>query len=102
MGPRAHVELAALRAHGAPACSLLDVFRVNARHLGKSRYVLLLYAYWPSTRLRLHCDRSRPTLFAHGEHAGAIMRLLKRLLGGDLELISFKDDDLPPYAILSH
>ncbi|KAF2806216.1 kinesin light chain 1 [Mytilinidion resinicola] len=30
------------------------------------------------------------------------MRLLKRLLGGDFELISFKDDDLPPYAILSH
>lgn len=30
------------------------------------------------------------------------MRLLKRLLGGDFELISFNDDDTPPYAILSH
>ncbi|KAF2178068.1 HET-domain-containing protein [Zopfia rhizophila CBS 207.26] len=30
-----------------------------------------------------------------------MMRLLKRLPGGDFELISF-DDDPPPYAILSH
>jgi len=30
------------------------------------------------------------------------MRLLKRLPGGDLELISFNDDGPPPYAILSH
>lgn len=30
------------------------------------------------------------------------MRLLKRSPNGDLELIYFNDDDLPPYAILSH
>lgn len=30
------------------------------------------------------------------------MRLLKRLPNGALELISFRDDDPPPYAILSH
>ncbi|KAH8592666.1 kinesin light chain 1 [Bisporella sp. PMI_857] len=30
------------------------------------------------------------------------MRLLKRSPGGDFELISFNDDDSPPYAILSH
>jgi hypothetical protein len=30
------------------------------------------------------------------------MRLLKRLPNGDLDLISFNDDDPPPYAILSH
>jgi hypothetical protein len=30
------------------------------------------------------------------------MRLLKRLPNGDFELISFNDDDPPPYAILSH
>ncbi|KAH8593045.1 kinesin light chain 1 [Bisporella sp. PMI_857] len=30
------------------------------------------------------------------------MRLLKRLSGGDFELISFNDDDSPPYATLSH
>ena len=30
------------------------------------------------------------------------MRLLKRLTGGDFELISFNDDGPPPYAILSH
>lgn len=30
------------------------------------------------------------------------MRLLKRLPGGDFELISFNDDDPPLYAILSH
>ena len=30
------------------------------------------------------------------------MRLLKRLPGGDFELISFNDDGPPPYAILSH
>jgi Heterokaryon incompatibility protein (HET) len=37
-----------------------------------------------------------------GEYVSAVMRLLKRLLTGDLELISFDDDDPPPYAILSH
>jgi len=31
-----------------------------------------------------------------------MMRLLKRLPGGDFDLVSFDDDDLPPYAILSH
>ena len=31
-----------------------------------------------------------------------MMRLLKRLPNGDFELISFNDDDPPPYAILSH
>jgi hypothetical protein len=31
-----------------------------------------------------------------------MMRLLKRSPNGDLELISFNDNDLPPYAILSH
>ncbi|KAH8586097.1 heterokaryon incompatibility protein-domain-containing protein [Bisporella sp. PMI_857] len=31
-----------------------------------------------------------------------MMRLLKRLSGGDFELISVNDDDSPPYAILSH
>ncbi|KAH8598500.1 kinesin light chain 1 [Bisporella sp. PMI_857] len=31
-----------------------------------------------------------------------MMRLLKRLSGGDLELISVNDNDSPPYAILSH
>jgi hypothetical protein len=36
------------------------------------------------------------------EHAWAMMRLLKRSPKGDLELISFNDNDLPPYAILSH
>jgi hypothetical protein len=30
------------------------------------------------------------------------MRLLKRVLSGDVQLISFNDDDVPPYAILSH
>jgi hypothetical protein len=30
------------------------------------------------------------------------MRLLKRLPGGDFELISLNDDNPPPYAILSH
>ncbi|KAH7396273.1 P-loop containing nucleoside triphosphate hydrolase protein [Pyrenochaeta sp. MPI-SDFR-AT-0127] len=30
------------------------------------------------------------------------MRLLQRLSGGDFELTSFEDDQLPPYAILSH
>jgi len=30
------------------------------------------------------------------------MRLLKRLPGGDFKLISFNDNDPPPYAILSH
>jgi len=30
------------------------------------------------------------------------MRLLKLLPGGDFKLISFNDDDTPPYAILSH
>jgi hypothetical protein len=30
------------------------------------------------------------------------MRLLKRSPKGDLELISFDDDNPPPYAILSH
>jgi len=30
------------------------------------------------------------------------MRLLQRSSGGDFELISFSDEDLPPYAILSH
>jgi hypothetical protein len=30
------------------------------------------------------------------------MRLLKHSQGGDFELISFNDDDPPPYAILSH
>ena len=50
----------------------------------------------------LRCDRTRPTFFAPGERAGAMMRLLKRSLGGDFELISFNDDDSPPYATLSH
>jgi hypothetical protein len=31
-----------------------------------------------------------------------MMRLLKRSQNGDLELISFNDNDLPLYAILSH
>jgi hypothetical protein len=31
-----------------------------------------------------------------------MIRLLKRLLNGDLALTSFNDDDSPPYAILSH
>jgi hypothetical protein len=31
-----------------------------------------------------------------------MMRLLKRLSDGDFELVSFNDDNLPPYAILSH
>jgi hypothetical protein len=31
-----------------------------------------------------------------------MMRLLKRSPNGDLELISFEDNNLPPYAILSH
>ncbi|KAH8799115.1 kinesin light chain 1 [Xylogone sp. PMI_703] len=31
-----------------------------------------------------------------------MMRLLERLENGDLKLISFNDDNLPPYAILSH
>jgi hypothetical protein len=30
------------------------------------------------------------------------MRLLKHLLCGDVELVSFHDEDVPPYAILSH
>ena len=30
------------------------------------------------------------------------MRLLKRLPDGDFELVPFNDDDVPPYAILSH
>ena len=30
------------------------------------------------------------------------MRLLRRTANGDLEVISFSDDNLPPYAILSH
>lgn len=30
------------------------------------------------------------------------MRLLKRSPGGDFELVSFDDDNTPPYAILSH
>jgi hypothetical protein len=30
------------------------------------------------------------------------MRLLKRSLSSDFQLISFNDDDVPPYAILSH
>jgi hypothetical protein len=37
-----------------------------------------------------------------GEHAKVVMRLLKRSLNGDLELISVDDDYPPPYAILSH
>jgi hypothetical protein len=37
-----------------------------------------------------------------GEHATATMRLLKRLPNGEFKLISFNDDHLPPYAILSH
>jgi hypothetical protein len=37
-----------------------------------------------------------------GEHTGTTMRLLKRLPAGDFELISFNNDDPPPYAILSH
>jgi hypothetical protein len=32
----------------------------------------------------------------------ATMRLLKRSLTGGYELVSFNDDDVPPYAILSH
>lgn len=36
------------------------------------------------------------------EHARAMMRLLKRSPNGDLELVSFDDNKLPPYAILSH
>jgi hypothetical protein len=31
-----------------------------------------------------------------------MMRLLKRSPSGDIKLISFNDDDAPPYAILSH
>jgi hypothetical protein len=31
-----------------------------------------------------------------------MMRLLKRSPSGDFELVSFNDDDAPPYAILSH
>jgi hypothetical protein len=31
-----------------------------------------------------------------------MMRLLKRLPGGDFQLVSFNDDHSPPYAILSH
>jgi hypothetical protein len=31
-----------------------------------------------------------------------MMRLLKRLPNGDLKLFPFNDDELPPYAILSH
>lgn len=30
------------------------------------------------------------------------MRLLKRLLNGSFKLVSFSDDAVPPYAILSH
>jgi hypothetical protein len=35
-------------------------------------------------------------------HTSAMIRLLKRSPNGELELISFDDDNLPPYAILSH
>jgi hypothetical protein len=35
-------------------------------------------------------------------HASAMIRLPKRSPKGDLELISFDDDNLPPYTILSH
>lgn len=30
------------------------------------------------------------------------MRLLKRLSSGDFKLVSFNDENPPPYAILSH
>jgi hypothetical protein len=36
------------------------------------------------------------------DHAKGKMRLLKRLPNGNFNLITFNDDDVPPYAILSH
>lgn len=36
------------------------------------------------------------------EHVSAMMRLLKRSLNGDLELISVDDENPPRYAIVSH
>jgi hypothetical protein len=36
------------------------------------------------------------------EHVSAAMRLLRRVPGGDFELVSFDDKSPPPYAILSH
>jgi hypothetical protein len=48
-------------------------------------------------------DRTESTFIAWGEHVGVGMRLLKqRLRNGGFELVSFYDDDPPPYAILSH
>jgi hypothetical protein len=40
--------------------------------------------------------------YAQRGHAGFMMRLLKRSQDGDFELASFNNDELPPYAILSH
>jgi hypothetical protein len=47
-------------------------------------------------------DRTGPPFIAWEEHVGAAMRHLKRLPGGGFELVLFSDDDLPPYAIISH
>ncbi|KAH9866750.1 hypothetical protein J1614_008443 [Plenodomus biglobosus] len=39
---------------------------------------------------------------ALGEYAGVAMRLLECLSNGDFKLVSFNDENPPPYAILSH
>jgi hypothetical protein len=50
---------------------------------------------------RVIVDLDHDSLLAKA-HASAMMRLLKRSPNGDLELISFSDNNLPVYAILSH
>jgi hypothetical protein len=52
----------------------------------------------------LHRDQTLPIFCARiwREYASAVMRLLERLSSGDFELISFNDENLPPYSILSH
>jgi hypothetical protein len=79
----------ACSAYGAPAGSLLDDTPLLC--IAKLILIILLYL-----------DQTRPTSFALGRDATATMRLLKHSLGGDFELVTFNDDDPPPYAILSH
>ena len=42
------------------------------------------------------------SLVKHSEHVATRMRLLRRKEDGNVELVTYNTDDLPPYAILSH
>jgi hypothetical protein len=88
----------------APACSLL-VAHQHVLHIKHEQFKACIPLLSVSDSQRyLACavvDLDHHSLLANA-HASAMMRLLKSSPNGDLELISFSDNDLPAYAILSH